>query len=73
MAELEELVSRLALRIRHTAAVAILESLPGADERMSLLADIVAPRPALEQASRTAARQELERRETGLVDTVLTR
>lgn len=62
--ELEELVERLALRLRHTAAVSILETLPGPAERMSLLADIIAPRPGLEQASLAAAQARLQHSET---------
>lgn len=60
---MNELLDQLALRLRHTAAVSILETLPGPAERMSLLADIIAPRPRLERASLAAAAVELQHRE----------
>lgn len=62
MADLvDEIVERIALRFRFTEAIKILETLPGPEERMSLLADIIAPRPLLEEASLAAATQALER------------
>lgn len=60
---MNELLDQLALRLRHTAAISILETLPGPAERMSLLADIIAPRPNLERASLAAAACELQHRE----------
>lgn len=62
MDELHELLEHIALRLRHTAAITLLETLPTNEARMNLLADVIAPPAALEQASLTAARQELERR-----------
>ena len=58
----EELVERVALRVRHNAAMNVVQTVATADQRISLLADVIAPSPALEAASRAAARALLTRR-----------
>lgn len=55
MATVDELLTQIALRIRHHAAIDILETLPDAAARMGLLADVIFPRPQLEEASLIAA------------------
>jgi hypothetical protein len=62
---MDELIAQIARRIRHHAAMDILETLPGPAERMSLLADVICPRPHLEQASLIAAMAEA--RQKGII------
>jgi len=61
----DELLEQIALRVRHSAAIRLLETVPDQDARVSLLCDVVAPPAAFEQASLEAARGVLEHRLAG--------
>lgn len=63
---MNELLEQIALRLRHTAAIRLLETLPDPEARVNLLCDVIAPPPALEQASLQAATRELEQRVQGV-------
>ncbi len=58
----DELVDRVALRVRHNAAMHVVQTVGTADQRISLLADVIWPSPALRAASYEAARDILDRR-----------
>lgn len=52
---LDDLIDQRALRLRHLAAMRVIETVAGAEERVSLLAAVVAPSRALLEASRAEA------------------
>lgn len=63
----DELVERIALRVRHNAAMDVVQTVATADQRISLLADVIWPSPRLRDASHEAALEILVRRRARVV------
>ena len=59
----EQLLEQVALRIRHNAAMEVVQTVATAEQRISLLADVIWPRPRFYAASRQAAVTLIARRE----------